>query len=471
MVTALYEFNGAINNFQAHLELYEDDEARVSSLEYLKPALKRCEAALNMIKDFSEKRGFIGKYVTGSGFDRKLKISLKALDGAKELFKLALQSDQQTILHGVERYVRNVAEDLPELHDVIKNNEVKLDGLDREQNKHFKQTNKWQEGTTTSLKRILEDGDTTYEELQGVKRLHEDWQYRDECQSILNWLTPNDYTTQQHDFISRRKAGTGHWLLDSADFQRWVETEKETLFCPGIPGAGKTILTAVTINELTTRFQDDIDIGIAYLYCNFRRTDEQKAHELLASLLKQLSGGQSCLPDSVKSLYDKHKVNHTRPSLEEISRTLQSVASLYPRVFIIVDALDECQVSDGCRMSFLTEIFSLQIKTGANLFMTSRFIPEIMEKMKGTIKYEIRAHNEDVRRYLDGRISESGQKLLQAYREEINTEITKAVDGMFLLAQLYFESVCTKKTPKKIKDALSNLPTGPKLMISPTKKL
>jgi hypothetical protein len=95
MVTALYGFNGAVKTFQTHLEIYEDDEVRLRSLEYLKPALRRCEEALNIVKDFVEKAGFIGKHVIGPNFDRKLKPSLKALDGAKELFMLALHADQQ----------------------------------------------------------------------------------------------------------------------------------------------------------------------------------------------------------------------------------------------------------------------------------------------------------------------------------------------------------------------------------------
>lgn len=95
MTTALYSFNGAVKSFQTHLEIYEDDEARLSSLEYLKPALKQCEEALYIIKDFVEKSGFIGNYIIGPRFDRKLKTFLKALDGAKELFVLALHADQQ----------------------------------------------------------------------------------------------------------------------------------------------------------------------------------------------------------------------------------------------------------------------------------------------------------------------------------------------------------------------------------------
>ncbi len=249
-------------------------------------------------------------------------------------------------------------------------------------------------------------------------------------QRILDWITPIDYAAQQNEFISRRQEGTGQWLLDSEEFQSWLNTDKQTLFCPGIPGAGKTYLTAVTVNSLTTRFKNDPAVGIVYLYCNFQRQDEQKAQDLFASLLKQLSQARSSLPHSVESLYDKHKVQRTRPSLNDFSETLQSVASLYSRVFIIVDALDECQVSDCCRTTFLTEIFNFQTKTGAKLFATSRFDSDITEKFKGSITCEIHARNEDVRLYLDGRISQSGNKLLDTHREEIKDIITEVVDGM-----------------------------------------
>ena len=195
----------------------------------------------------------------------------------------------------------------------------------------------------------------------GVDRLNErqdDRECREERQTILDWLTTIDYAPQQSDYISRRQEGTGRWLLESTEFQDWVTTGN-TLFCPGIPGSGKTILTSVVVEELTSRFQNDKSIGIAYLYFNFRRQEEQRTQDLLASLLKQLAQRQSFLPDSVKSLHDNHRERHTRPSVDEISKTLQSVVALYSRVFIIVDALDECQVSDGCRSRFLSEIFNL----------------------------------------------------------------------------------------------------------------
>jgi Cdc6-like AAA superfamily ATPase len=209
--------------------------------------------------------------------------------------------------------------------------------------------------------------------------------------AIYDWLTPIDYTPQQNDFLGRRQTGTGEWLLGSAEFKGWVDTNNQTLFCPGIPGAGKTILTSIVVDELFTRFQTDANIAIAYLYCNFRRNDEQRLEHLLKSLLKQLAKGKTTLPENVKSLHERHETWQSQPSVNEISKTLQLVAAAYSRVFILVDALDECQTDNGCRSEFLPELFNLQTKCGINLFATSRYIPEITEKFKKDPSLEIRA--------------------------------------------------------------------------------
>jgi hypothetical protein len=255
---------------------------------------------------------------------------------------------------------------------------------------------------------------------------------RNEDLEILNWLTTVDYGPQQSDYLRRRQPGTGKWLLDSSKYQGWLDTSKQTLFCPGIPGAGKTILASVVIDDLTTRFPIDQNSGIAYLYFNFRRGEEQMAEDLLASLLKQLAQERSPLPDSVKELYERHK--RTRPPFDEISRVLQSVATEYSRVFIVIDALDECQTSYSCRTRFLKEIFNLQAKSGANVFVTSRFITEIIKKFKGSISLEIRANDNYIRAYLDGHMSSLPSFVSHSpeLREGIRNGIVKAADGMYV---------------------------------------
>jgi len=149
-------------------------------------------------------------------------------------------------------------------------------------------------------------------------------------------------------------------------------------------------------------------------------------------MLRQLAHKQPCLPDSVKNVYSRHKNKLTRPSFDEISRALQSVAAMYARVFIVVDALDECQESYHCRVKFLKEVFSLQVNNRANLFVTSRHRPDIEKEFERSVTLEIRANNEDVLRYLEDHISQlpsfvSKQPHLQ---KNITNKIVDTIDGM-----------------------------------------
>lgn len=248
---------------------------------------------------------------------------------------------------------------------------------------------------------------------------------------ILDWLTPIEYGPQHSDFFNRREPGTGQWFLGCDEYQTWLDSDKHTLFCPGIPGSGKTILTSIVINDLIIRFQNDPTIGIAYIYLNFRLRDDQKIESLMASLLKQLARSQS-FPESVKHLYDQHRQRRTRPSADEISKVLQVVAAMYSKVLIIIDALDECHSFSDCGSKLLSYIFDLQANTATTFFATSRPIPDIEGQFKTHLRREISATNEDVCIYLDCHMSDLPRCILNRpdIQEKIKNEIASAVEGM-----------------------------------------
>lgn len=89
------------------------------------------------------------------------------------------------------------------------------------------------------------------------------------------------------------------------------------------------MVSAIVIDNLITHLANDETIAIAYVYCDFRQTQEQRPEDLLAGLLKQLAQAQPSLPDIVTLLYYGHLRKRTRASFDEISQALRSVTAMY----------------------------------------------------------------------------------------------------------------------------------------------
>ncbi|KAI0514673.1 hypothetical protein F5B22DRAFT_636987 [Xylaria bambusicola] len=288
-----------------------------------------------------------------------------------------------------------------------------------------------------------------------TSRVHIEARGRD----ILEWLTIRDFNAQQHDLSRIRTPGTGMWLLESEDFQIWLASPKRTLLCRGLPGAGKTILTSGVIADLTTRFSRNTSIGVAFIYLNYRDREQDTPEDLLLSLLKQLSESQRTLPDSVKALYDSHSRLRSRPLLKEILACLEAVTAIYSRVFIVIDALDECKSLNNCRTKLLQSVFQLQAKCGVNIFATSRIDPSIESKFEKAQVVDMRGSRDDIVQYLDEGISQL-PGFVQRNPElkiEIKQRILDVSGGMFLMARHLLESLSGKWSPKAVKMALENM--------------
>ena len=345
---------------------------------------------------------------------------LVTVEREKSLLMLALENDSR-------KFMRQVDQTTKENQKLL----VDLVGLVRQSSEDAL-------GLADAMGRVELSQTGLQENLSRLQKLEEDRNAANRRKDILEWLTPVDYVSQQSDYINKREPGTGQWLLDSPEFQSWVSaTGKRTLFCPGIPGAGKTILTAVAIEELTTMFEDNSSVAIAFVFCNFRREHQQSTRNLLASLLRQVAQRNSSLPaisDALQLLHDRYMKKQARPSVEILSKMLHSIVPAYSQVFLLVDALDECQTTDGCRSQFLSEILSLQKDCRVNLFATSRWIPDIADCFapEDALTVEIRAKAEDVRKYTNSRLPRLPGFVIRnpALQEDIRLGIEKAVDGM-----------------------------------------
>ncbi|KAF5579108.1 ankyrin protein [Fusarium pseudocircinatum] len=283
---------------------------------------------------------------------------------------------------------------------------------------------------------------------------------------ILDWLTRIDYGLQQSEFQKVQQPGTGSWLLGTSEYRTWLETPGQILFCQGIPGVGKTILTSGLIDHLSSKLAGDSASGISYIFCNFQRQDQQTSDGLLTCILKQLSAGLPSLPESLRSLYTSHAIQRTRPSSREIISTLASVISEPSKVFIIVDALDEYGSAPGARESFLVQLARLQQEFNVNIFATSRYDTTISSEIRSSFlnstNLEINAMKDDIGTYIEGNFNILPPDIRQnkELRRDIVESLQVSVDRMFLLARIYLNLLSFKVSETEIRNQLAMFKRG-----------
>jgi hypothetical protein len=191
---------------------------------------------------------------------------------------------------------------------------------------------------------------------------------------------------------------------------------------------------SIVVDRLRERFERRNDIGIGFIYCNYKQRDAQTLVNLVASLWAQLVHNRTALSHDAKELHATHVKTGTRPSLSNILNILQSEIGRLSKVYIIVDALDECH-QDWTR-DLITELRKLL--PAVNLLVTSRPHDIIASMFKGASQLEVEANVEDVRAYVLGRISRSNQLSQHVatnpyLRDEILKGVVASARNMYVL--------------------------------------
>ena len=241
------------------------------------------------------------------------------------------------------------------------------------------------------------------------------------------------------------------------------------LWCPGIPGSGKTTITSVVVDCLSNIYRHD-NVGIAFVYCNYQDQSSQTVTNIIGALLKQFLEKDfeqsGAISNDVLNLYRKHKSRYSHPSLEELTTLLYAQISAYDRTFIVVDALDECPQASGAREMLLDVLRYLRKpEMKSSLFVTSRFHSGIEAEFEGHEKLEIAADSNDVKTYVQFMVQRhhrltrfvDGNPVLQ---DMIVQTLTEKAQGMFLLVKLQMESISASATLRQLRNSLNRLPTS-----------
>lgn len=252
---------------------------------------------------------------------------------------------------------------------------------------------------------------------------------------ILDWISPNYYGSEQSETLKRWLPETCQWFFSSEKYQNWLQARGKTLYCPGIPGAGKTIMSAAVIHNISSHLANHKNVGLAYVYFMFSRQREQTVEHVLASLLMQFLRRQASVPGFVRDTYKHHKKSGTRATREELTDMLSTVILQFERAYIVLDALDECTTENRCRMEILSIMLALQVSASANILATSRENEEIVSMFNhrdtAASILPIWAQDGDVSIFLHRQLETQDADVFDGpIRELVASKVTQVAEGM-----------------------------------------
>ena len=168
--------------------------------------------------------------------------------------------------------------------------------------------------------------------------------------------------------------------------------------------------------------------SVAYFYFDFRDVDKQKLHDLLPSLLIQLSARSDLCCDILSRLHFSHDRGVQKPSDRAMVECLKEMLALDVQepTYIIMDALDECPVTSTIPspreevLEFVDEIVGLRL-SNVHICVTSRPEPDIQAVLKHLTLRAVSLHDEsgqqqDISNYVASFIR--SDRKVQRWREE-----------------------------------------------------
>ena len=191
-----------------------------------------------------------------------------------------------------------------------------------------------------------------------------------------------------------------NWAINSAERLAWEESQGGILLYYGPPGVGKSTIAYHLVDGLQTKYGTDLNVAVIDVFFPPEDSGPGLINHTLCTILRQLCNKLPTLPEAVIRIAQRQKAQKWI-DCTEIMEAIKVVAEKYSRIFISVDGVDECGKGMGDVRHVLHYLFSVQRSTKANLFATSREIPEIIDRFKSQILPRIRARNKDLKQYLN----------------------------------------------------------------------
>ncbi|KAL0630829.1 hypothetical protein Q9L58_010321 [Maublancomyces gigas] len=284
---------------------------------------------------------------------------------------------------------------------------------------------------------------------------------------VLEWISKIEYEKHHLQANEKMLERTGQWLLKKDEFHEWrCSSVSSIIWLHGISGAGKTNLTCMVINVLST---DEGTKGpVVYFYCNRNHEERQDPTMIIQALVRQLCVAVPGTPAAVVAEYDK-RVNRGLGTLEfqECIDFVVTLMDMHPQTTIVPDALDESNPNKRWKLIEALTAIICSSATLVKIFISSRDDVDIKLHLEivPNIYIDLRDNSADIARFVPRQVTLSIEKsmffrgnVMDKFKEEIITTIEGKANGMFQWANLQIKNLARLKLVDDIQKDLAKLP-------------
>ncbi|KAH4106786.1 hypothetical protein HBI82_035170 [Parastagonospora nodorum] len=292
---------------------------------------------------------------------------------------------------------------------------------------------------------------------------------------VRQWLSAANYEADQETFfnICQQYPGTGHWLFLDNKFNSWFDSmfcSNHLLWLNGIPGAGKTVLASLVINELQKPAQKQQGISVIFFYCRYLDSERSTFLGLARGLLAQLLSQDDAL---LSYLHDRaSKSGQTILSTPSIAKDLLETSICNSdKLYVVIDGLDECERDERRQIvAFFEDIHASLPQDEADslrcLFLSQDDNIARKDFAKVSSLKITEAHTrKDIQAYALPRSKEIQAKfgLTPDRQYDIYQMIVNKAEGMFLFARLMTAFLYDQTSVADLDEQLSpaTFPQGP----------
>ncbi|KAK0716576.1 hypothetical protein B0T21DRAFT_296583 [Apiosordaria backusii] len=203
-------------------------------------------------------------------------------------------------------------------------------------------------------RRLLENG-ATFAQLEEVSNLRRNIEREFEIQrkfeldrqrnDVIAWLNPAPPPLEKYREARAWCPGAGKWLLESPRFQDWFHPafcRNPLLWITGIPGAGKSVLASVIVEEATDL---DTDTTVASFFCQPNNASTDTFVAVARGILAQLITHNSSL---VTSMAEHRSLSGqvTLSTTDLAKSMLKDALGCCKNTYVVIDGLDSCSRRD-----------------------------------------------------------------------------------------------------------------------------